>query len=76
MDAFRDIPLPLFLITVAIPLGMVVMALIVGWTTRRTAEDGDDAAKASPATDSMQAAITVALVPLLFALLLLWARFG
>lgn len=77
MQVIRDIPFPLFLATVAIPLAMVVIALVVGFYARQGAAErrAMSSSPNRPVEDTLQAAITLAIVPLAFAALIVWARF-
>ncbi|MEZ5294512.1 MAG: hypothetical protein R2745_25755 [Vicinamibacterales bacterium] len=74
----RDVPVLVFALMVGIPLAMTASALLVGWlardsTRRRREESGG---RRTPQDDALAAGITVAIVPLAFALLMLWGRFG
>lgn len=76
-ELFADIPNDMLALMVLIPAMMAAAAITLGWKARQAAlarragggprEMGEDA---------LAAGITVALVPLAFALLMLWGRFG
>jgi hypothetical protein len=76
-ELFADIPNDMLALMVVIPLIMAAAAITVGWKARQAAlarragggprEMGEDA---------LAAGLTVAIVPLGFALLMLWGRFG
>lgn len=76
-ELFASIPNDMLALMVVIPVIMAAAAITVGWKARQAAlarragvgprEMGEDA---------LAAGITVAVVPIGFALLLLWGRFG
>lgn len=76
-ELFASIPNDMLALMVVIPLIMAAAAITLGWKARQAAlarragggprEMGEDA---------LAAGITVAIVPLGFALLMLWGRFG
>jgi hypothetical protein len=76
-ELFADIPNDMLALMVVIPLIMAAAAITLGWKARQAAlarragggprEMGEDA---------LAAGLTVAIVPLGFALLMLWGRFG
>ncbi|MFN7979555.1 MAG: hypothetical protein U0P30_15585 [Vicinamibacterales bacterium] len=75
----RGMPPPVFGLVVIIPLAMAAGAVILGWEARNIARKRQaDAAPGArgPESDALAAAITVAMVPFAFALLMLWGRFG
>lgn len=75
----QEMPPPLFALVVIIPLAMAVGAVILGWEARNIARERQrqsPAAARSPQSDALAAAVTVAIVPFAFALLMLWGRFG
>ncbi len=81
-ELFRGIPVLTFLVMVIIPAAMSVAAVALGWQARESARQRRKDAPASasvgrePAEDALGAGITVAVVPLAFLLMVLWARFG
>ncbi|MEZ5415830.1 MAG: hypothetical protein R2708_00605 [Vicinamibacterales bacterium] len=75
----RDVPVPIYALMVGIPLLMSAAAIAVGWyareqARRRAAES--PSGRRSPQSDALPAAVTVAIVPFAFAILMLWGRFG
>lgn len=75
----RDVPVPVYVLMVGIPLVMSVAAVVLGWYARQHARRREAASPAgprSPQYDALPAAVTVAIVPLAFAILMLWGRFG
>lgn len=75
----RQMPPALFALVVIIPLAMAAGAVILGWEARNIArkrQQETPGAARSPQSDALAAAATVAIVPLSFALLMLWGRFG
>jgi hypothetical protein len=76
-ELFASIPNDMLALMVVIPAIMAAAAITLGWKARQAAlarragggprEMGEDA---------LAAGITVALVPIGFALLMLWGRFG
>jgi hypothetical protein len=77
-ELFRGMPGLIFLAMVGIPLVMAAAAIALGWYSRQAAlrRRVSPAAPRGPAEDALGAGVTVAVVPLAFALLMLWARFG
>lgn len=75
----RDVPVPIYALMVGIPLLMSAAAIAVGWYAREQARRRTGEApsgRRSPQADALPAAVTVAIVPLAFAILMLWGRFG
>jgi hypothetical protein len=75
----RDVPTPIYVLMVGIPLAMSVAAVVLGWYARdhaRRRGAGAPGGPRSPQYDAFPAAITVAVVPLAFVILMLWGRFG
>jgi hypothetical protein len=75
----REVPPPIYVLMIGIPLLFTALALGLGWyaregARRRRAENPSAARNAQD--DAFAAGITVAIVPLAFALLMLWGRFG
>ncbi len=81
-ELFRGIPDMTFLVMVVVPLAMSVAAVALGWQARQSARQRRHEAPhpatgiRGPGEDALGAGITVAVVPLAFALMVLWARFG
>jgi len=83
-ELFRGIPGLIYALMVAVPLVMAAAAVALGWQSQQNARRRRASALASappstvrgPAEDALAAGITVAVVPLAFALMVLWARFG
>lgn len=76
-ELFRDIPPTFFALMVGIPVIMTMTALVVGWMARAAALRRRKAGEPRQlGEDALAAAITVAVVPFGFALLMIWARFG
>lgn len=75
----REVPPPIYLLMVGIPLLFTALALGLGWrarqASRQRAGDGP-AGRRRPGEDAFGAGVTVAVVPFAFALLMLWGRFG
>lgn len=74
----RDVPVPIYVLMIGIPLLFTGMALGLGWYARdgaRRRRAVDPTAK-GPQDDAFAAGVTVAIVPLAFAILMLWGRFG
>ncbi len=78
-ELFHDFPADLFALMIALPVAMAAAAITLGWKARAAAlhrrRMGEEDGK-GPGEDALAAGITVAVVPLAFALLMLWARFG
>lgn len=75
----RDVPVYVFALMVIIPAAMSVGTVVLGWEARngaRTRELEAPPGRRPPKSDAFGAAVTVAIVPLSFALLMLWGRFG
>lgn len=75
----RDVPVYGYALMVIIPLAMSIGTVILGWEARNGALEREREAPAGrrpPKSDAFGAAVTVAIVPLSFALLMLWGRFG
>lgn len=62
---------------IVIPLAMAAGAVFLGWRSRQAAlaRKVVPGAPRERAEDALSAGITVAIVPFLFALLVIWARF-
>lgn len=77
-ELMRGMPPPVFVIMVALPLGMTVLAVAVGWYARRqnASSSPTDPHATGRANDPFYAGLTMALVPFAFAVLMLWGRFG
>ena len=75
----RQMPPSIFALVVIIPLSMAIGTVILGWEARNGARKRELEAppgRRTPQSDAFGAAITVAIVPLAFALMMLWGRFG
>jgi hypothetical protein len=74
----REVPPPIYVLMVGIPLLFTALALGLGWYAREGAKRrrAQHPSARSPQDDAFAAGITVAIVPLAFALLMLWGRFG
>lgn len=74
----REVPVPIYALMIGIPLLFTAMAFGLGWYAREGARRrrAENPAARSPQDDAFAAGITVAIVPLAFALLMLWGRFG
>ncbi|MBP7776598.1 MAG: hypothetical protein KA371_05675 [Acidobacteria bacterium] len=76
-ELFATVPNGMFALMVGIPLVMAAVAIIFGWKVRQAAlRRRVEGGPRSPGEDALGAGITVAVVPLGFALLMLWARLG
>jgi hypothetical protein len=71
----RDVPPVTYALMVGIPLVMVVAAVGLGWYAQ-AAQPSDDRRSPRAQSQALGAGITVAVVPLAFAILMLWSRFG
>lgn len=73
----REVPLPIYALMVGIPSTFVVAAVGLGWYAQAAARRRPGGT-ASPRAQqhALAAGITMAVVPLAFALLMLWGRFG
>lgn len=75
----REVPQPIYVMMIAIPLLFTALALGLGWYAQAAARRRralNPAAARSPQDEAFAAGITVAIVPLAFAILMLWGRFG
>lgn len=73
----REVPLVIYAPMVGIPLAMVAAAVGLGWYAQAAVRRGPGEAAAPRAQgNALAAGITVAVVPLAFAILMLWGRFG
>jgi hypothetical protein len=74
----RDVPPLTYAAMVGIPLAMVVAAVGLGWYAQAAARVRPGELPHSPRAQShaLGAGVTVAIVPLAFAILMLWSRFG
>ena len=76
-ELFGRMPLLVFLVMMGLSLSMTIAAVAFGWYAQRAALRRRAAgAPRGPAEDALGAGITVAVVPLAFGLMVLWARFG
>ena len=76
-ELFGRMPLLVFLVMMGLSMSMTVGAVALGWYAQRAARRRRaDGAPKGPAEDALGAGITVAVVPLGFGLMVLWARFG
>jgi|694.fasta_scaffold100837_2 hypothetical protein len=76
-ELFADIPNDMLALMVVIPLIMAAAAITVGWKARQAAlERRAGGGPREMGEDALAAGLTVAIVPLGFALLMLWGRFG
>ena len=76
-ELFGQMPLLVFLAMMGLSVSMTIAAVAFGWyaqqaAIRRRAPGGPR----GTADDALGAGITVAVVPLAFGLMVLWARFG
>jgi len=76
-ELFANIPNDMFALMVGIPIIMAAAAIGLGWKARQAAL-GRRAAGAPRqlGEDALAAGVTVAVVPIAFALLMLWGRLG
>jgi hypothetical protein len=73
----RDVPPLTYALMVGIPLVMVVAAVGLGWYAQFAAGPASGEWRSARAQrHALGAGITVAVVPLAFAILMLWSRFG
>ena len=73
----REVPPGIYALMVGIPLVMVVAAVGLGWYAQAARRrPGDDWRAPRGQSHALGAGITMAVVPLAFALLMLWSRFG
>lgn len=77
-ELFHGIPPLTLAVMIVVPLAMSLAALALGWRAQQAAKGRPKTPGAlrAPGEDALGAGITVAVVPLAFALLVLWARFG
>jgi len=76
-ELFRTMPDGIFAIITGLPLAMAVVAVAFGWKVRQSALARRAAgAPKGPGEDALAAGITVAVVPLAFALFMIWGRLG
>jgi hypothetical protein len=73
----RDVPVAIYALMVGIPLAFAAAAAGLGWYLQAAARRRPEGS-ASPRgqQQALAAGITMAVVPLAFALLMLWGRFG
>ncbi|MGD9901968.1 MAG: hypothetical protein AB7U83_00760 [Vicinamibacterales bacterium] len=73
----RDVPPAIYALMVGIPLTFAIAAVVLGWYAQAAARSRSGGS-ASPRAQqhALAAGITMAVVPLAFALLMLWGRFG
>ena len=73
----RDVPVGVYALMVGVPLTFAVAAAGLGWYLQAEARRRPEGRAAPRAQQQAFAAgITMAVVPLAFALLMLWGRFG
>jgi hypothetical protein len=73
----RDVPPLIYALMVGIPLVMVIAAVGLGWYAQAArVPPGDESRSPRAQSHALGAGITVAVVPLAFAILMLWGRFG
>ena len=74
----REVPLVIYAPMVGIPLAMVAAAVGLGWYAQAAVRRRAPGEAAAPRAqgNALAAGITVAVVPLAFAILMLWGRFG
>jgi uncharacterized membrane protein len=76
-ELFANIPNDMFALMVGIPLIMAAAAIGLGWQARQAALRRRVAgAPRQMGEDALAAGFTVAVVPLCFALLMIWGRLG
>lgn len=76
-ELFGQMPLLVFLAMMGLSASMTLAAVALGWYAQRAARRRRAAGgPRGPADDALGAGITVAVVPLAFGLMVLWARFG
>jgi hypothetical protein len=73
----RDVPPLTYALMVGIPLVMVIAAVGVGWYAQAAgSQPGDESDAGRGQSHALGAGVTVAVVPLGFAIVMLWGRFG
>ena len=76
-ELFASVPNDMYALMVGLPLIMAAAAIGVGWKARQAALRRRAAgAPKQMAEDALAAGVTVAVVPIGFALLMIWARLG
>lgn len=76
-EIFQTMPDTIFAVIVGLPLLMAVVAVVFGWKVRQTALRSRAAGQPrSHGEDALAAGVTVAVVPLAFAIFMLWGRLG
>ncbi len=76
-ELFANIPNDMLALMVVIPLIMAGGAITLGWKARQAAlRRRAGGGPREMGEDALAAGITVAIVPIGFALLMLWGRFG
>ncbi len=76
-ELFATVPNDMFALMIGLPLVMAAAAITLGWKARQSALRRRAAGEPrGPGEDALAAGITVAVVPIGFALLMLWARLG
>jgi len=76
-ELFANVPNDMFALMVGLPLIMASAAIGLGWKARQAALRRRAAgAPRQMAEDALAAGVTVAVVPIGFALLMIWARLG
>jgi hypothetical protein len=76
-ELFANVPNDMYALMVGLPLIMAAAAIGVGWKARQAALRRRAAgAPKQMAEDALAAGVTVAVVPIGFALLMIWARLG
>jgi hypothetical protein len=73
----QDVPAAIYALMVGIPLTFAAAAVGLGWYLQAAARRRPGGTSAPRAQhQALAAGVTMAVVPLAFALLMLWARFG
>jgi len=76
-ELFANVPNDMFALMVGLPLIMAAAAITLGWKARQAALRRKSAGgPRQMGEDALAAGITVAVVPVAFALLMLWGRLG
>jgi hypothetical protein len=76
-ELFTNIPNDMFAVMIVIPVVMAAAAITLGWKARQAAlQRRAGGGPREMGEDALAAGITVAVVPIAFALLMLWGRLG